>query len=172
MQLISQVVLVVRELGSGGAIEIARPTATAEPVVELKVYVTGAVRAPGVYALQQDSRLDEAIEAAGGAIDDADLTAVNLAARVTDEQHWHIPRVGEAARPPPTEAAVSSGKLDLNSASVSLLKSLPNIGDVKAQAIVSYRDANGPFASVDALLEVNGIGPATLEAVRDLVVVR
>ena len=109
MKLISQVVLVVAvvatvgggllllvsDSGSGGAIEIARPTATAEPVVELKVYVTGAVHTPGVYTLQQDSRLDEAIEAAGGATDDADLTAVNLAARVTDEQHWHIPRVGE-----------------------------------------------------------------------------
>ena len=177
MKLISQVLLVlavvaavaggllllVRDSNSGGGIEIVLPTATAEPVVDLKVYVTGAVRDPGVYAVEQGSRLVRAIEAAGGATEEADLSAVNLAARMTDEQHWHIPKLGEVVRPPSTEAPAGSKKLDINSASVELLKSLPNIGEVRAQAIVSYREANGPYSSVEALLEVNGIGPATLE---------
>ena len=182
MKLISQVVLVlavvaalaggllllVRDSNSGGGIQIVLPTATTAPVVELKVYVTGAVRDPGVYALEQGSRLVQAIEAAGGATEEADLSAVNLAARMTDEQHWHIPKLGEVVRPPSTEAPAASKKVDINSASVELLKSLPNIGDVRAQAIVSYREANGPYSSVEALLEVTGIGPATLEAIRDL----
>ena len=183
MKLVSQVVLavaavaavagglllLVRDSSSGPGIQIAMPTATVEPVVELNVYVTGAVRKPGVYALGQDSRLAQAIEAAGGATEDADLTAVNLAVRMRDEQHWHIPRVGEVARAPSAQAPAASQKIDINSAPVELLKSLPNIGDVRAQAIVSYRTANGSFSSVDALMDVQGIGPATLEAIRDLV---
>ena len=175
--LLGGVVLVVRASTSGGGIEIILPKVTASPQVDMKVYVTGAVHNPGVYDVAEDSRLADVIEAAGGATDDADLAAVNLATRVSDEQQWHIPTLAEAGHETlpqslPEAPAAASGKIDLNSAGVSLLKGLPGIGDVKAQAIVSFREARGPFPDVDAVLEVTGIGPATLAAIRDLVEVR
>ena len=169
--------LLVRTSDSRGGIEIVLPTATAVAPPDIKVYVTGAVRAPGVYDVAENSRLVDALDAAGGATDDADLAAVNLASRVSDEQHFHVPTAGETVqdapvRPSPSAGGAASGKIDLNSAGVEALTSLPNIGDVRAKAIVSYREAKGPFPDVDALLDVTGIGPATLEAIRDLVEAR
>ena len=170
------VFLVGRARTSGG-IEIVLPTATAVPRVDMKVYVSGAVRELGVYDMAEGSRLADALQAAGGATGDADLAAVNLAARLSDEQHWHIPKLGEAplesaVQPLRSQATAASGKIDINSADVGLLTDLPGIGPVRAQAIVSYREANGPFLDVDVVLAVDGIGPATLEAIRDLVEAR
>ena len=161
------------------------------PPAEIKVYVTGAVSAPGVYTLHEGARLADAIEAAGGGTDRADLQAVNLALRVKDEDYWHVPQLsdgGEVSEAAPRSAATGglfpadqaaggthsqpAPKLDINSAQVDALRSLPGIGEVKAHAIVSYREQNGDFASVDELLGVPGIGPATLDAVRDLVEAR
>ena len=171
------VFLLVRTSGSSGGIEIVLPAATVVAPPDIKVYVTGAVRSPGVYDVAENSRLVDVVEAVGGATDDADLAAVNLASRVSDEQHFHVPRVREAvpeapARSSPSTGGDASGKIDLNSADVGALTTLPNIGDVKAKAIASYREANGPFPDVDAVLGVNGIGPATLDAIRDLVEAR
>ena len=164
--------LVARSPTSGGGVEVLLPAATAERVVELKVYLTGAVRNPGVYTVEQGSRLGQVVQAAGGATEDADLAAVNLAARVSDEDHWHVPRQGEEAQPQQAPSSASSRKINLNQADAALLKSLPGIGDVKAQAIISYRQANGPFPNVNDVLEVSGIGAATLNGIRDLVEVR
>ena len=174
---IGGVVLVVRASTSGGGIEIILPTVTAVPQVDMKVYVTGAVNNPGVYDVAEDSRLADVLEAAGGPTDDTDLAAVNLATRVSDEQHWHFPVLGEAtsqasAQSSQESPATGTGKIDLNSASIDQLMVLPGIKDARAQAIVSYRDAKGPFPDVEAVLEVTGIGPATLAAIRDLVEVR
>ena len=141
----------------------------AAPAAEIKVYVTGAVASPGVYAVEAGSRLEHVVEAAGGLTGDADPEAVNLAVRVEDEQHWHVPRTGESARPPSPGVAAASAKIDLNSATASELETLPGIGTVKAQSILDYRQANGPYSSVDDLLAVSGIGPATVESIRDLV---
>ena len=154
MKLASQIVLVLATLAavaggaflllrdsSSGGIEIVLPTAT--PAAELRVHVSGAVRSPGVYAVNDGDRLADAIAAAGGADEDADLAAVNLAVRVKDEDHWHIPRVGEASQvssfQQAGQGAGPSGKIDLNSADLEMLKSLPGIGDVKAQAIILQR---------------------------------
>ncbi len=171
--------LVLRDSTSGAPIEISLPTATAAPPIEIRVYITGAVNEPGVYPADEGDRLAQLIEAAGGATGEADLTAVNLAVRLRDEQHWHIPEQGEAAQAPPvlaqgpsTQGGVAPDKIDLNSADAKLLETLPGIGEVKAQAIIGYRQDNGPFSGVDDLLAVGGIGPATLEDVRDLVEVR
>ncbi len=98
-----------------------------------------------------------------------------------DEDHWHIPKVGEApqatSQASSTQAASSRGeatasKINLNSADIEQFKTLPGIGDVRAQAIVSYRDANGPFAAIEDILEVQGIGAATLDSIRELIEVR
>ena len=163
------VVMLIRD-SSPGAVEITLPTST--PVADVKVYVTGAIDKPGVYQIVDGARLAEVIEAAGGASTDADLAAINLAVRVLDEDHWHVPRVGEA--PPPTTVQRASGdaKIDINSASAEDLEELPQIGEVRARDIVEFRAANGPFVEIDGLLEVSGIGPRTLDTIRELIEVR
>ena len=174
------------------------PTSTpVPPEPDVGVYISGAVVNPGVYIMYEGSRLASVLLLAGGATENADLSAINLAVVVQDEDHWHIPRVGEPrvgekisaaggrasnggranSRSANGNAAASSaqagqgsdGKVNLNSADVTLLKTLPNIGEVRAQAIVSHREANGDFASIDALLEVDGIGIGIIDNIRDLV---
>ena len=162
------------------------PTSTPMPSEpRVGVYISGAVVNPGVYIMYDGSRLANVLLLAGGATAEADLTAVNLATVVQDEDHWHIPVRGEVSAPEDglaasgrdvNTASVLNGergddKIDLNSADVEALKTLPGIGDVRAQAIVSYRDANGEFSSVDGLLDVNGIGAGIVENIRELVTV-
>jgi len=174
--------LVIKASTSGG-IEIVLPVATAQVRQDFKVYITGAVKDPGVYEVIEGSRLVDVIAAAGGATVDADLDAVNLAARVGDGEHWDLPKRGAASvsevSVPATKSsgglqttANSQGRIDLNSASASDMEALPGIGEVKAAAIVAYREANGPFESVEAVVDVTGIGPATLEAIGGLVEAR
>ena len=176
---------------SSGDMEVILPMPTAEAALDLRVHMKGAVRNPGVYSLNDGDRLEQAVEAAGGLTDDADLMAINLAQRVRDEDEWLIPRVGEGpvqatVRNPtdratsdggpaygPAYAPPSGGKIDINSATAAQLQDgLPGIGEARAQAIVSYREANGSFTSVDELLEVHGIGPGTLDGIRGLIEVR
>ena len=171
------VLLLVRSSSDGG-IEIILPEPTATTLVELKAYISGAVRNPGVYDVHEGDRLVHLVEVAGGVTDDADLSAVNLAAKVRDEDHWYIPRSGETAaagspaslstqRSPP-----ESGRIDINTADARRLIDLPRIGEIIAQRIIDYRDANGPFSNVEDLLAVRGIGPDILAGIRDLVEVR
>ena len=150
---------------------------------ELKVYVSGAVRSPGVYTLRTDDRLSDAMAAAGGAIDGAELAAVNLALRLQDEGHYVIPRAGET--PPPVSSLAPGQSLgtpsncdpadedliNLNATSAALLEALPGIGQARAGDNVSYREQNGPFQSVDEVTNVSGIGPVTYENIRELVTV-
>lgn len=168
------------QIGGGSA-----PTTT-PPEADLRVYINGAVQNPGVYPLQPGDRLVDALAAAGGATSNADLTLINLAQRVRDEGYYYLPKVGETPPPiaalpdPPSSPAESSSLssgtpksnlIDLNTASAEALTVLPSIGPVKAQAIVFYREQNGPFASVAEITNVSGIGPATYESIRDLVTV-
>ena len=157
---------------TGGGLEIILPTPTAESKLDLKVYITGAVANQGIYEVREGDRLAQVVEAAGGATETADLRAVNLAVRVQDEQHWHIPEVGETMPAAQPGSADGHGRIDLNTASVDDLKTLPGIGEVKAHAIVAFRTENGPFQTVDSVVSVQGIGPATLASIRDLVEVR
>ena len=156
-------------------------TLAGDAAADVYVYVSGAVRNPGVYPLRPGDRLQQALEAAGGATGDAQLEAVNLALRVQDAGHYHIPKVGEtptAALSQSTTASPGTGPsstgscgdlIDLNSASVAELESLPGIGPVRASAIISYREKHGPFLSIEEVMNVSGIGPATFDSVRDLV---
>lgn len=162
------IVLAVDE-GSPDGIEVILPSPEAQAQAAARVYVSGAVARPGVYAVADGDRLLQVIEAAGGMTRDADVSAVNLAARVEDEDHWHVPVVGEAPKP---AAPGGTEKLDLNTAGIAELTELPGIGEAKARAIVDYRETHGLFTGVEGVLEVSGIGPATLEAIRDLVEAR
>lgn len=170
--------ITVAEHGPAGAASEQRASAspTAEPVVVL-VDVAGWVRRPGVYELHQGDRVIDALEAAGGARPGAALDALNLAAPVTDGTQI---LVSKAAAPgtAPVVGAPSAGSVpgteplvNINTATAADLEALAGIGEVLAQRIVDYRTQNGPFSSVDGLLDVSGIGDAILEDIRDHVTV-
>ena len=158
-----------------------QPTAQMEPAAkDIRVQISGAVISPGVYSMSDGDRVMDAIAAAGGVSPDADLSAINMARRVQDEAHYHVPVVGEpgatASQSPSTDTAVpgadvSNPLIDLNTASSLELRTLPGIGPVYAERIVSHREANGSFASVDDVQDVSGIGPKTLESIRAFVTV-
>ena len=150
--------------------------------LRIAVHVVGAVQQPGVYHLAAGSRGDDAVRLAGGATSQADLKQVNLAAVLVDGQQLWIPRIGERIVPntlpitlpnaAPSNAVPSTGVpalVDINQATVADLDRLPGIGPSTARAIVDHRTRNGPFASVDDLLAVRGIGPAKLAELRALV---
>jgi competence protein ComEA len=156
-------------------------TAIPHPTVErtptpytLRVYVTGAVDHPDVYVLPQDSIVKDAVEAAGGATEEADLERINLAVTVTDGQHVHVPRQGEEPSPvePPSGQPATGGKVNLNTSDSAALETLPGIGPTLAQRIIDYRQAHGPFERIEDLMQVSGIGQATFEGMKDLLTTR
>lgn len=148
----------------------------------LVVHAAGAVQQPGVHRVPNGARVTDVLAAAGGPTPDADVDRLNLAAVVSDGQRLYVPRVGEVAPPaavaPDGSGAASSSAgpggglpvpIDLNQATEAELDELPGVGPSTAAAIVAHRVASGPFRRVDDLLDVRGIGPAKLEAMRDLV---
>ena len=145
--------------------------------IRIAVHVVGAVQQPGVYHFNAGARGDDALRAAGGHTNDADLRRVNLAATLFDGQQFVIPRKGEqlATTVPPSGGGFDSGAsntpllVDLNRATVAELDQLPGVGPSTARAIVDHRARNGPFASVDDLLAVRGIGPAKLAELKPFV---
>ena len=157
------------------------PDAAASPAttVQLLVHVAGAVRRPGLYALPAGARVADAIEAAGGATPRADLGLLNLAEPLLDGSKVDVltraarpgaPVAGPGAAPAAASpAAASPGPVSLNSADQALLETIPGVGPVTALAILAYRNEAGGFSSIEELMEVSGIGPATLEAIRPYV---
>ena len=142
----------------------------------LFVHVAGWVRRPGVYELREGDRVIDAIERAGGPKRGADLGGLNLAALLVDAQQILVPRPVPAAPPAgtvPPEGETPSGStlVNVNVSTAEELETLPGIGEVLAATIIQYREENGPFTSVDQLVEVSGIGEVTLEEIRDLVTV-
>lgn len=147
------------------------PSASATPIL---VDVAGWVRRPGVYEFVSGARVIDAIEAAGGARPGAELQALNLAAPLADGTQILVPRRGEeptSAEGSGSVGGVAGGLVNVNTGTAAELETLPGIGEVTAQAIIDYRTENGPFASVDELLDVTGIGDVTLENIRELVTV-
>ena len=144
------------------------------PVLETKapepqsitVHVAGAVAVPGLVTLPPDARVADAVAAAGGMRADANPASLNLAAPVADGQLVTVPVPGEAPADAPGD-----GRLRLNDAGVADLESLPGIGPVTAQRIIDHRAESGPFAVVEDLLDVPGIGEAKLASLRDYLVV-
>jgi competence protein ComEA len=166
----------------------ADPTSTRARPEEVVVHVVGAVLAPGVVHVAAGARVVDAVAAAGGLAPGADAQRVNLAAPVADGSRIVVPAVGvEVPAEVPTSAVAAAGGPggttgggatppagagELNTATAEQLDGLPGVGPATAEAILAYREANGPFTSVEQLLDVRGIGEAKLESLRDLVVVR
>lgn len=141
----------------------------------LVVHVAGSVQQPGVYELEEGSRVHQALEAAGGPLEGADLAAINQAALLSDGQFIYLPALGEQLGDGPTgqlgsPSGPATGSLvNINQASAEQLQTLPKVGPVTAGAIIQWRQEHGGFKSLDELEQVPGIGPATLEAIRPLV---
>jgi competence protein ComEA len=144
------------------------PTASPTPG-PITVYVTGAVNKPGVYALRWDSIVQNALEAAGGALPDADLDRINLADALRDNMQIHAPFKGTPA--PDLATPGDHNIVYINrAADPAELEALPGIGPALAEAILAYRSKiGGRFAGVDQLLEVPGIGPAKLDGMREFI---
>lgn len=158
------------------------------PAPRLKVHVIGAVARPGLYELDANSRVADALEKAGGATPTADLSQINLAAKMADGQQLAVPEKGAASSPVGTGAAdvsqssapagasasgasAASQPVNLNAATPDQLTNLDGIGPKTAQKIIEYREAHGGFTSVEELLEVPGIGPAKFEQIKGQVVI-
>ena len=160
------------------------PSVTAAPSTsapDLAIHVTGQVGMPGVYRLPPGSLVQDALAAAGGPNAAAALERLNLAAPLADGMQVWVPAAGEdppsvvgPTGPSPAAASDEEGDgapmvVDLNAATADDLEGLPGVGPATAAAILAHRDQHGPFASVDELIEVRGIGPAKLEAIAPLV---
>lgn len=152
------------------------PGSSGDPI---EVYVSGAVAHPGLFRLRDGTRVADAVRLAGGLRHDADVDAVNLAARLRDGDHVRVTVVGasQSARParssrPRTPRASTSppvANVDVNHASAEELSRVPGIGKALAGRIVALRDQEGPFPEADALLDVSGMTPARLERARDYI---
>ena len=137
----------------------------------MMVYVSGAVGRPGVFSVPPNSRIKDAIEVAGGLLPEADSSGINLAALLKDGQRISIPTLGPTRGPDETSAATLSHLVNINTATLAELDNLPNIGPVLAQAIITFRDENGPFEMIEEIQKVPGIGPAIFENIKDLITV-
>lgn len=128
---------------------------------EVVVHVAGAVSSPGVYTLPADSRVDDAVRAAG-ATANADLSQLNLAQKLADGQKITVPVAGatpaDGSSAATTADSDNGGLININTATQEELESLPSIGEVRAQAIITYREEHGGFRTIDELKEVSGIG--------------
>lgn len=145
------------------------PAAVDVEVAQITVHVAGAVRRPGLVELGAPSRVADAVAAAGGATTAADLTALNLAAPVRDGDQIVVPVRGDPAALGPLNGTAAAGRIRINAATASQLEEIPGVGPVLAARIITHREEFGPFATVEDLLDVPGIGEAKLAAMRDSV---
>ena len=149
-----------------------------EPVEQdlITVDVKGAVKAPGIYDLPVGSRVNDAVQKAGGLTEQADSKSLNLAQKVSDEALVYVPTKGEEVASQQTSSGTASStskdkKINLNKASLEELKQVKGLGGKRAQDIIDYRESNGKFKSVDELKKVSGIGAKTIEKLKDYVTV-
>ena len=173
---VAALIWIVSRNPSGEAVTL-RPAPTERPVI---VHITGAVPRPGIYALPEGSRVQDAIAAAGGFLAEAERTNINLAAFLIDGEKLDIPFVegGSPVLPTPVEnnpvlpgTSSSTELIDINTASSFELEALPGIGPTTAQKIIEYREQNGAFVSIEDIINVSGIGPGLYERIKDLITV-
>lgn len=166
------------KLQEGPAIPVTAPVTQEQPK-KVVVYVTGAVKNPGVYTLEDGMRVKDAIDLAGGVLPEADLLRLNLAQKLHDEDKLYVPKIGEIMSESQTQqstagasgtagiTSLSDGKININTAGLSELDTLPGIGPATAQKIIDYRTQNGPFKSIDDIKNVSGIGDKKFEQIKD-----
>jgi competence protein ComEA len=170
--------LVVTRRPAGLPVQLQAPP-TALP---LRVHVTGAVVAPGVYSLAPGSIVQDALAAAGGTTPRANLGLLNLAHRLQDGEQVLVPESAPtsvavstsgviSASPGNSATPVSGNRININTASAAELEALPRVGPALAQRIVDYRVAHGPFRAIEDVMQVNGIGPATFGQIKDLITI-
>ena len=175
-------------LGTGIIFLVSRPP-RGEPIVLLPVptpapimvYVQGAVNQPGLYSLPQQSRVNDAILAAGGFSEQADFGSLNLAEILQDGDQVNVATIpntpanetgiNPSTNSPTQQASSSPTMININTATLDELDTLPEIGPKTAQAIIDYRNTYGLFTKIDDILEVNGIGPVTFERIKDLITI-
>ena len=181
---LAAILLIVTRLPAGQPVTLEQAP-TQAPVV---IQIIGSVVKPGVYSLPDGSRVEDAVDAAGGLLAEADSDSVNLAARLEDGQQIIIPSLGGPANGsalaptstpipftvistlPPT-AVSSTNLININTATVQQLDTLPSIGPVTAQSIVTYRQQHGPFQHIEDIMNVSGIGPVTFDKIQKLITV-
>jgi competence protein ComEA len=168
---VAALIWIVARNPSGEAV-ILRPAPTERPVI---VHISGAVPRPGVYALPDGSRVQDAIAAAGGFLAEAEKTQINLAALLVDGEKLDIPFIegGSPVLPTPglTVVAATTELININTASQSELETLPGIGPTTAQKIIEYREQNGEFVTIEEIINVSGIGPGLYDRIKDLITI-
>ncbi len=151
---------------------------TGEEEEKILVDVKGAVKNPGVYFARPGDRVINVIEQAGGLLEDADELAINFAMKLADEMVIYVPKKGEGFQEKEGLAIVAAqegkvdGKVNLNRADKSELETLPGVGPRKAEAIIEYRETNGPFKTIEDLMLVSGFGEKTFEKLKDKITVK
>ena len=161
-----------------GELIVLLPVPTPAPIM---VYVQGAVNQPGLYSLPQQSRVNDAILAAGGFSEQADFGSLNLAEILQDGDQVNVAilpntpanetGINPSTNSPTQHASLSPTIININSATLDELDTLPEIGPKTAQAIIDYRNTYGLFTKIDDILEVSGIGPVTFEKIKDLITI-
>lgn len=189
---IAAVVAVTSIVATGNGFEVSKASASDVQAEEMRddssateasasdicVDVAGCVNKPGICYLPEGSRVADAIEAAEGFSETAAKTSVNQARVLTDGEQLYVPSIDEQVpsmtamgSEPGGASSASSGKVNINTADSDQLQTISGIGQSKADKIIAYRNANGPFSSVDELTNVSGIGEKTLESIRDSICV-
>ncbi len=154
---------------------------TTEEDTRIKVYIAGEVNIPGVIELEQGARIEDAIQNAGGVKPEANLKNINLAYEVSDGEKIYIPNVAEEEAEDETSVPSSnvsgtnsntSGKININKATEAELTSIPGIGTSTAQKIITYREENGKFQTIEDIKKVSGIGDSKFESMKDYIAVK
>ncbi len=150
---------------------LSEEESTSETAANVCVHVCGSVIHPGVYYLEEGARIHEAVELAGGMTEDAAGDVINLAEIVSDGQKIYIPSKEELAEGFSIEDSQTAddGLVNINTASLDELKKLPGIGDIKAEAIIAYREETGRFNSIEDIMNVSGIKDSSYEQIKDYI---
>ena len=149
---------------------------------EITVYVSGEVNKPGIVTLNEGDRLATAVEMVGGTTDKADLNGINMAIKVQDEMHYIIPKIGDVVKNNSSEivsndnsnqgGASKTSQININTATIEELDTLPGVGEATANKIVNHRSENGEFKSIEEIKNVNGIGDKKFEEIKNLICIK
>ncbi len=145
---------------------------------EIRIFISGEVKNPGVVTIENSKRLIDAIDLLGGFTEEADLNKINLAMTIEDEMHYIIPKIGEEINnnnenvtQNNTKSQEDNSKININIANVSDLDKLPGVGEATANKILNYREEKGQFKSIEEIKNVNGIGDKKYEDIKDMITI-